>query len=149
MQLSLTHVGSRPSPKDGFEPLVQQYLERCVAFADCRTQAFRDEEGWLNWVARGAGRTLPVVVLLDSRGRAMTSEAFAACLGAWRDEGAQHIVFAIGPASGWTDAARKRANLQLSLGAMTMAHSLARLVVAEQIYRTFTILSGHPYHTGH
>ena len=90
-----------------------------------------------------------MVVLLDSRGRTMTSEAFAAWLGTRRDEGVQHMVFAIGPADGWTDAARKRASLQLSLGAMTMAHSLARLVMAEQIYRALTILSGHPYHCGH
>ena len=66
-----------------------------------------------------------------------------------RDEGAQHLVFAIGPASGWSDSARARAGLLLSLGPMTMAHALARLVLAEQIYRAFTILSGHPYHGGH
>jgi 23S rRNA (pseudouridine1915-N3)-methyltransferase len=149
MHLSLTHVGARASAKDGFEALTQQYLERCAAFADCRTHAFRTEEAWLEWVARGEGRTVPAVVLLDSRGRTMTSEAFAAWLGARRDEGTQHIVFAIGPADGWTEAARKRSNLQLSLGPMTLAHSLARLVVAEQIYRAFAILSGHPYHRGH
>jgi 23S rRNA (pseudouridine1915-N3)-methyltransferase len=88
-------------------------------------------------------------VLLDSRGRQMTSEAFAAWLGARRDQGTQHIVFAIGPADGWSQAARDRAQLLLSLGPMTLAHSLARLVMAEQLYRAFTILSGHPYHTGH
>ena len=90
-----------------------------------------------------------MAVLLDSRGRQMTSETFAAWLGARRDEGAQHIVFAIGPADGWSDAARERAQLLLSLGPMTMAHALARLVVAEQLYRAFTILTGHPYHAGH
>jgi 23S rRNA (pseudouridine1915-N3)-methyltransferase len=79
----------------------------------------------------------------------MTSEVFAAWLGARRDEGAQHIVFAIGPADGWTEAAREKAKLELSLGPMTLAHALARLVMAEQLYRAFTILSGHPYHMGH
>jgi 23S rRNA (pseudouridine1915-N3)-methyltransferase len=79
----------------------------------------------------------------------MTSEAFAAWLGTRRDEGTQHIVFAIGPANGWTEAARGRAQLLLSLGQLTMAHALARLVIAEQLYRAFTILSGHPYHAGH
>ena len=88
-------------------------------------------------------------MLLDSRGRQMSSEAFAAWLGARRDEGSQHIVFAVGPASGWSEAARKRAQLLLSLGPMTLAHALARLVMAEQIYRAFTILTGHPYHAGH
>ena len=68
------------------------------------------------------------------------------------DEGAQHIIFAIGPADGWSNAAREegaRRGGLLSLGPMTLAHSLARLVVAEQIYRACTILTGHPYHTGH
>jgi 23S rRNA (pseudouridine1915-N3)-methyltransferase len=58
-------------------------------------------------------------------------------------------VFAIGPASGWSEAALERAKLRLSLGSWTLPHALARLVVAEQLYRAFTILSGHPYHTGH
>jgi 23S rRNA (pseudouridine1915-N3)-methyltransferase len=79
----------------------------------------------------------------------MSSEVFAAWLGTRRDEGAQHIVFAIGPASGWSDAAREQAKLLLSLGPMTLAHALARLVAAEQLYRAFTILTGHPYHGGH
>jgi 23S rRNA (pseudouridine1915-N3)-methyltransferase len=79
----------------------------------------------------------------------MTSEAFAGWLGAKRDDGSQHLVFAIGPASGWSEAARKQAHLLLSLGDMTMAHALAKLVMAEQIYRAYTILTGHPYHSGH
>jgi 23S rRNA (pseudouridine1915-N3)-methyltransferase len=103
----------------------------------------------LGWLERLEGRTPAVAVLLDSRGRQMTSEAFAAWLGARRDEGTQQIVFAVGPASGWTEAARQRASLLLSLGPMTLAHPLARLVMAEQLYRAFTILTGHPYHTGH
>jgi 23S rRNA (pseudouridine1915-N3)-methyltransferase len=78
-----------------------------------------------------------------------SSSGSGAWLGKRRDDGAQHLVFAIGPADGWSDAARERAQLLLSLGPMTMAHSLARLVLAEQIYRATTILSGHPYHSGH
>jgi 23S rRNA (pseudouridine1915-N3)-methyltransferase len=69
--------------------------------------------------------------------------------GARPDEGTQQIVFAIGPANGWSEAARARAQLLLSLGPMTLAHSLARLVMAEQIYRAYAILTGHPYHAGH
>jgi 23S rRNA (pseudouridine1915-N3)-methyltransferase len=157
MHLTLAHIGDRPaspskSPaksKAGFDALTQVYLERCSAFARCRSEAFRSEEALLEWLARQQGRTAAVAVLLDSRGRQMTSEAFAAWLGARRDQGAQHIVFAIGPASGWSPAALERAHLQLSLGPMTLAHALARLVVAEQLYRAFTILTGHPYHCGH
>jgi 23S rRNA (pseudouridine1915-N3)-methyltransferase len=58
-------------------------------------------------------------------------------------------VFAVGPADGWSEAARKAARMLLSLGQFTVAHPLARLVMAEQIYRATTILTGHPYHTGH
>ena len=90
-----------------------------------------------------------LAVLLDSRGRQMSSEAFAGWLGARRDEGSQHIVFAVGGSSGWSETALKRAQLLLSFGPMTLAHALARLVMAEQLYRAFTILTGHPYHAGH
>jgi 23S rRNA (pseudouridine1915-N3)-methyltransferase len=149
MRLTLAHVGSRPGARDPFDALVAQYLERCAPFADCLAEAFKTEDALLDWLQRQAGRTPALPVLLDSRGKQMTSEAFAAWLGTRRDEGAQHIVFAIGPASGWSPAARARAQLLLSLGPFTLAHALARLVLAEQLYRAFTILSGHPYHSGH
>jgi 23S rRNA (pseudouridine1915-N3)-methyltransferase len=149
MQVTLAHIGARPGSRDEFEALVQIYLERCSAFARCGAEAFKSQEALAEWLAKRQGRTASLLVLLDSRGKAMTSESFAAWLGARRDDGAQHIVFAIGPASGWTEPASLRSALQLSLGPMTMAHSLARLVVTEQLYRAFTILSGHPYHGGH
>lgn len=101
----------------------------------------------LEWTTKQKGRV--VLVLLDSRGRQMTSEAFARWLGGRRDEGVQEIVFAVGPPDGWTDAARDRAAMLVSLGSMTMAHGLARLVMAEQIYRAVAILTGHPYHRAH
>ena len=149
MNLTLAHIGARTGSKDELNVLTDVYLGRCSAFAHCKAEAFRTEEALLDWLERIAGRTPAVAVLLDSRGRQMTSEAFAAWLGARRDEGAQQLVFAVGPASGWSEAARVRAQLLLSLGPMTMAHALARLVMAEQIYRAYAILTGHPYHGGH
>jgi 23S rRNA (pseudouridine1915-N3)-methyltransferase len=125
------------------------YLERCSVFARSQAEAFRTEEAMFEWLEKQSGRTQAIVVLLDSRGKQMTSEVFATWLGARRDEGAQNIVFAIGPANGWSQAAHERAQMTLSLGPMTMAHALARLVVAEQLYRAITILMGHPYHGGH
>ena len=100
-------------------------------------------------MGRQRARTAAWLVLLDSRGEALSSEALAGWLGARRDAGQQTIVFAIGPASGWSEGAPRQAQTMLSLGRMTLPHELARLVLAEQIYRAFTILSGHPYHTGH
>jgi len=152
MQLTLAHIGPRVThgtrSKDGFAQLTDHYLERCAGFAPCRAEAFRNEQSMLEWIEKLRGRTTPVAILLDSRGRNMSSETFAAWLGKRRDDGAQHLVFAIGPADGWSSVARERAQLLLSLGPMTMAHSLARLVLAEQLYSAFTILSGHPYHRG-
>jgi 23S rRNA (pseudouridine1915-N3)-methyltransferase len=149
MHVTLAHVGARLPAKEAFQTLTATYLERCSAFAHSQSESFRTEQALLDWLSKQQGRTAANTVLLDSRGRQMTSEALAGWLGARRDQGAQHIVFAVGPASGWSDTARARAQLLLSLGPFTLAHSLARLVIAEQIYRAFTILSGHPYHTGH
>ncbi len=157
MQVTLAHIGARFSASDPSQSLTVLYLERCSnmlrtpnqasqgqAFKD---QAFKTEDAFFTWLDGQKGR--PPAVLLDSRGRSMTSEAFAAWIGARRDESVQHIVFAIGPASGWSPAALSRARLLLSLGSFTLAHALARIVLAEQLYRACTILTGHPYHTGH
>lgn len=144
--MTLAHIGSLAGRKDVFEVLTQEYMERCAAYAACRTQAFKTEAALLEWVGKQKGRTAAVTVLLDGRGKQMSSEAMAAWLGRQRDHGAQHLVFAVGPADGWSEDARKSATLLLSLGPMTLAHALARLVIAEQIYRAFTILAGHPYH---
>jgi 23S rRNA (pseudouridine1915-N3)-methyltransferase len=149
MQLTIVHIGARPSAKDGYESLIQTYLERCAAYAHCRAEGFATEQRLMEWLERQRGRTPAVSVLLDSRGKLMSSEALAAWVGTRRDHGTQHLVFAIGPADGWSEVARGQADLVLSLGPMTLAHSLARLVMAEQIYRVFTILAGHPYHMGH
>lgn len=145
----VTRTRSRSSPKDGVDALTKDYLERCSGFARCQEEAFRTDQALLEWLGRLEGRTPAVAVMLDSRGRQMTSEAFADWLGTQRDRSTQHIVFAIGPADGWAADSLRRAQLVLSLGLLTLPHAIARLVVAEQIYRAFTILSGHPYHCGH
>jgi 23S rRNA (pseudouridine1915-N3)-methyltransferase len=149
MNLTLAHIGARAVSRDGTDALCRMYLERCSPWARCGSEAFRTEDALLEWLLRQQGRTKAILVLLDSRGKQMASESFAAWLAARRDEGAQHMVFAVGPADGWSDASRAKAQLLLSLGPMTMAHSLARLVMAEQLYRAYTILTGHPYHGGH
>jgi 23S rRNA (pseudouridine1915-N3)-methyltransferase len=87
-----------------------------------------------------------VLIRLDATGRALTSAAFAADLGRRRDAGARHIVFVIGGPDGHGAAFRGKDLATLSLGAMTLPHGLARVVLAEQLYRAATILIGHPYH---
>ena len=86
------------------------------------------------------------VVVLDERGRTLTSPQFAQQLGKWRDQGVRQVTFVIGGAYGLTDEVRHRADLVLSLSAMTFPHQLVRVLFAEQLYRAFSILQGSPYH---
>lgn len=98
------------------------------------------------------GGTLPEApaqsrtVLLDERGKQLSSEEFAAVLGKWRDEGVREARFKIGAADGHGEAARGQADLLIAFGAMTWPHLMARAMLAEQLYRATSILAGHPYH---
>ncbi len=87
-----------------------------------------------------------VRIVLDERGRMMSSPEFARYLGAQRDAGRKATALLIGGPDGHGADVREGANLTLSLGPMTLPHGLARVVLVEQIYRAITILSGHPYH---
>jgi 23S rRNA (pseudouridine1915-N3)-methyltransferase len=132
-----------------FAELIETYKKRIIKYARVDTPVFSSESAFFQSMDRQRSRTAPHLILLDSRGKQFTSDQFAAWLGQQRDQGLQTIVFAIGPADGWSDESRQRAGLLLSLGPMTLPHELARVVLCEQVYRAFTILSGHPYHTGH
>ena len=85
-------------------------------------------------------------VLLDERGAAVASEAFAALLGRWRDDGVREVRFMIGAADGHGEQGRASADQLIAFGAMTWPHMLARAMLAEQLWRATSILSGHPYH---
>jgi len=132
-----------------FASIFKIYIKRIGNYASVDHPIFSSEEALLQTLSRHRSRTPPYLVLLDSRGKQFTSELFAEWLGKLRDQGQQNVVFAIGPADGWSEEVRKRASLLLSLGSLTLPHELARVVISEQLYRAFTILSGHPYHTGH
>jgi 23S rRNA (pseudouridine1915-N3)-methyltransferase len=86
------------------------------------------------------------VVLLDARGKGMTSEAFAEMLGAMSEAGARDLVFLIGGPDGLDPGTGVKPGRSLSFGTQTWPHLLVRAMLAEQIYRATTILSGHPYH---
>ncbi len=86
------------------------------------------------------------VVVLDERGENISSLKFASKIDNWQKDGISDICFLIGGADGHTDEVRQKADLLLSFGRLTMPHMLIRVVLAEQIYRAQTILSGHPYH---
>jgi 23S rRNA (pseudouridine1915-N3)-methyltransferase len=91
-------------------------------------------------------READFIIALDERGKALGSAAFARLLAEKRDGGAKAAALLIGGPDGLGEAVRAAAHLQLSLGPMTLPHGLARIVLAEQLYRAATILSGHPYH---
>jgi 23S rRNA (pseudouridine1915-N3)-methyltransferase len=90
--------------------------------------------------------TAHLLVCLDPGGQPLSSEAFASLLAKVRDDGTESVAFLIGGADGLGQAALAQAAKRVSLGPMTLPHGLARIVLAEQIYRAATILSGHPYH---
>ena len=151
MKITLAAVAPRRtrSKTEASDRLIADYVARATRYVPCDSELFDSDTAVLNWLDRQPGRAPAYAIFMDSRGQQYTSDEFAAHLGRIRDEGVQRLVLAIGPADGWSPAARQRANLLFSLGRMTLPHQLARVVLAEQVYRALTILAGHPYHSGH
>lgn len=147
MKLQIAWIGKTKEP--AIRDLTEEYLKRIGRYLSAESHEVASEAALLELTQEKAGRTRPVLVLLDSRGRQFTSEEFAELLRDQQDRGTQNLFFAVGPADGFSDKARASADLTLSFGKMTLAHELARIVLLEQVYRAFTILKGHPYHTGH
>ncbi len=109
--------------------------------SDAATRRNREAEMLLQAVPDRA-----MVVALDERGRTLRSADFAHRLRDWADDGVADVAFLIGGADGHGETVRHRADLLLSLGAMTWPHLLVRAMLAEQLYRAASILQGHPYH---
>jgi 23S rRNA (pseudouridine1915-N3)-methyltransferase len=139
------------------QSLTGEYLKRISRYVQAEGLALRDEAALLQLCGRAApGKAGKMVsgakstlVLMDSRGKQFSSEEFARFIGNYQDRNPAPLVFAIGPTDGFSEATRSAAQHTISLGSMTLAHELARIVLLEQIYRAFTILKGHPYHSGH
>ena len=89
-----------------------------------------------------------ITVMLDERGKGLNSEAFANQLARWRDDGRPAVGFVIGGADGIDPDFVRTADLTVSFSPMVWPHQLVRIMLAEQLYRATTILSGHPYHRG-
>lgn len=123
--------------------LVDDYVERIRHYADVEISELRD-------ASAGAFRKLKLdtaatIVLLDAAGKQFTSQQFARWLGDMRDRGVREVVFLCGDAEGFPPELRTAAKQKISLSTLTMPHEFARVVLAEQIYRAFAILAGHPY----
>ncbi|MFZ0638406.1 MAG: 23S rRNA (pseudouridine(1915)-N(3))-methyltransferase RlmH [Candidatus Acidiferrales bacterium] len=123
--------------------LVEDYLARIRQYAEVETTELRETSGAaLRKLKLAPGAT---VVLLDAQGKQFTSAQFAKWLGALRDRGTREVIFLCGAADGFPEELRRRENQSISLSSLTMSHELARVLLAEQVYRAFTILTGHPY----
>jgi len=147
VKLRIAWIGrTRSSP---IQSLTAEYLKRLSRYAACDALELMSESALLKLVEKGTTRTTPVLVLLDSRGRQLTSEEIANFLEYHQSHGTQELLFAVGPADGWSETTRAAASNILSFGKITLPHELARVVLLEQLYRGFTILKGHPYHGGH
>lgn len=140
--------------------LIERYLERAnaagrsvslapvdvieIAESSARNPAQRqkeESEKLLKALPKDARR-----IVLDSRGKPLTSEQFAAALARFRDAGSPACALMIGGADGFDQSLVKGADLTFSFGAATFPHQIVRILLAEQIYRAITILTGHPYH---
>jgi 23S rRNA (pseudouridine1915-N3)-methyltransferase len=102
----------------------------------------KQAEGERVLAALPPGATL---LALDERGKAVSTQGLAVMLAEWMRDGA-HPVFAIGGADGHDEAVRQRADKILSLASLTLPHGLVRVLLAEQLYRAWSILARHPYH---
>jgi len=150
MKIKVAWIGKTKEP--ALETLTAEYLKRISRYADIAGQALKDEDAILS-LAGGVRQQKPnkdrhQLILLDSRGQQFSSEELAEFLQR-QQLNALPLLFAIGGSDGFSDEARRRASLILSLGKMTLPHELARVVLLEQLYRGFTILKNHPYHLGH
>ena len=169
MKIKIAWIGKTKEP--ALQALTEDYLRRISRYVPVEGIALRDEMVLLEICGRAssarlsaksspgnsssakhrkpAGGVKSTLVLMDSRGKEFSSEQFAQFLGDYQDRNPLPLVFAVGAADGFSEDARAAAQFTISLGRMTLAHELARVVLLEQVYRAFTILKGHPYHGGH
>ena len=147
MKLTVAWIGK--TKNSAIQSLTDEYLKRLRQYAEADGLSLKDEAALLKLCGREGRTTRRWLVLLDPRGKQLSSEELARLLGDHQDKNPVPIVFAIGPADGFNETARRQADLTLSFGKMTLAHELARVLLLEQLYRGFTILKGHPYHLGH
>jgi 23S rRNA (pseudouridine1915-N3)-methyltransferase len=122
--------------------LLDEYVKRIGRACPIEVTEVRDADAALKRLDADRAATQ---VLLDAGGKTYDSDAFATWIGEQRDRGTREMIFVCGDADGFPGALRERVKQKLALSAMTYSHELARVMLAEQLYRAFAILSGSPY----
>ncbi len=140
MKIRLLMLGKTRRPE--LRALLDDYTKRIGRHSPIEITEIRDESAALKRLDADRAAT---VVLLDAAGKNLDSNALAQWLAELRDRATRELIFLCGDAEGFSDSVRQRANQKLSLSAMTFSHELARVMLAEQLYRAFTILAGSPY----
>ncbi len=148
VKLKVAWIGKTKEP--AIESLTNEYLKRLSRYAEIEGLSLKDEAALLAISGKAARpQKKHTLVLLDPRGKQFSSEELARFLDDQQQRNPLPLLFVIGSADGFSEEMRKSAVMLLSLGKLTIAHELARVVLLEQLYRACTILKGHPYHLGH
>ena len=141
MKIRLLMLGK--TRREEARTLLNDYTARIRHYADVEVTELRDAgPAALRKLKLDSSAT---IVLLDAAGKQFTSQQFAKWLGDLRDRGTRELVFLCGDAEGFPADLRAAAKQKISLSTLTMPHEFARVVLAEQVYRAFAILAGHPY----
>jgi 23S rRNA (pseudouridine1915-N3)-methyltransferase len=140
MKIRLLMLGKTRRPE--MVAVLADYVKRISRACPTEITEVRDGDAAIKKLDADRAATM---LLLDAGGKVYDSEAFARWVGEQRDRGMREIIFVCGDADGFPDVLRERVKQKISLSAMTYSHELARVMLAEQIYRTFAILSGSPY----
>jgi 23S rRNA (pseudouridine1915-N3)-methyltransferase len=140
MKIRLFMLGKTRRPE--MRSAIDDYVKRIRHTCPIESEEVRDAAAVLKKLAANRAASS---VLLDAAGKPLDSESFARWIAAERDRGTRELIFVCGDADGFPDALRQRIRQKISLSPMTYSHELARVMLAEQLYRAFAILSGSPY----
>jgi 23S rRNA (pseudouridine1915-N3)-methyltransferase len=140
MRIRLLMLGKTRRPE--LRAVLDDYVKRIARSLPAEVTEVRDDKAALKKLQVDRAATS---VLLDAAGKVHDSVAFAKWLGEQRDRGTREIIFVCGDADGFPEALHEQVRQKVSLSAMTYSHELARVMLAEQIYRALAILSGSPY----
>jgi len=140
-------VGRPGAAKETFSILREDYLKRLKRYVHVREHWIREQgvtKEYKEILAKS--EEADVLVVLDEKGKGLSSKNLAQRLESWRNEGRRRIAFVVGGADGLSDEMKNKATWLFSLSELTLPHRLAHVVLLEQIYRAHTIIKGEPYH---